>query len=77
MENKTITMPLTEYNQLNDDIKLWKRLFNEAKSEKQEVIDAKAIFITDKTIWANGGIPQARTDAPSLITLNGIYISVS
>lgn len=48
MENKTITMPLAEYDQLNDDVKEWKRLFNEIKAEKQEVIDAKAIFVTYK-----------------------------
>ncbi len=46
MTNKTITMPLTEYEKLEDDVKFWKRLFNEIKAEKQEVIDAKAIFVT-------------------------------
>lgn len=37
----------------------------------------QTIFIKDKTIWSNGGIPQARTDTPSSVILNGIYISVS
>ncbi len=34
MTNKTITMPLTEYEKLEDDVKFWKRLFNEIKAEK-------------------------------------------
>lgn len=37
----------------------------------------QTIFINDKTIWSNGGIPQARTDLPALVALKGLYISAS
>lgn len=35
------------------------------------------VFIEDRSVWSDGGLPQARTDGSSSIYLKGIYVSVS
>lgn len=37
----------------------------------------QTIFIDDKAVWSDGGIPQARTDQASSIYLKGLYVYVS
>lgn len=34
------------------------------------------VFIEDRSMWANGAVPQVRTDFDSSIILNSIYVSV-